>query len=87
MEGEGEGREQGVGSRSPTRESVDGYSHHDHQKGDFQVSKRGSLLCKGSGQKGEQGEGLDKRTIFIKCCTYMYHAHVSPHLMNVAFRL
>ncbi len=32
--------------------SVDGNSHQDHQKGDFQVIKRGSLLCKASGQKG-----------------------------------
>jgi hypothetical protein len=36
--------------------SVDEYLHHDHQKGDFKVSKRGSLLYRGSGRKGEQGE-------------------------------
>ncbi len=55
--------------------SVDGHLHHDHQKGDFQVSKKGVSLHKGtgSGQKGEQGGGLTSRTIFMKCCKYMYH--------------
>ncbi len=57
-EGGREGREQGVGSRSSTRDpSVDGHSHHDHQKGDLPVSKKGWLVVqrRGSGHKGEQG--------------------------------
>ncbi len=32
--------------------SVDGHSHHDHQKRDFQVSKRGSYI-QGKQAKGE----------------------------------
>jgi hypothetical protein len=37
--------------------SVDKHSHHEHQKGDFQVSKGGYSLCeqKGRGVKGEWG--------------------------------
>jgi hypothetical protein len=35
--------------------SVDGHSHHDHQKGDFQVSKR--VVYKGeAGKGGSKGE-------------------------------
>jgi hypothetical protein len=56
---EGRGR---VGSKGwavdhQPRTSVDGHLHHNHQKGDFQVSKKGCSLHKGmgSGQKGEQG--------------------------------
>jgi hypothetical protein len=38
--------------------SVDGHLHHDHQKRDFQESKKGGSLHKGtgSGQKGSKGE-------------------------------
>jgi hypothetical protein len=37
--------------------SVDGHSHHDHQKGEFQVSKKGWFIVQGmgNGHKGEQG--------------------------------
>jgi hypothetical protein len=37
--------------------SVDGHLHHDHQKGDFQVSKKGWFVVqrRGNGHKGEQG--------------------------------
>jgi hypothetical protein len=55
---------------------VDGHSYHDHQKRDFQVSKKGGSLHKGtrSGQNREsKGDGLAGRTIFMKCCMYMYH--------------
>ncbi len=75
MGGEGEGREQGVDSRSPTRDER-GHSHNDHQKRDFQVSEKGGSLHKGTGCgqiRGARGEGLAGRTIFMKCCTYMYH--------------
>jgi hypothetical protein len=49
--------------------SVDGHSHHDNQKRDFQVSKKGWFITQGNGkgaQKGSKGEGLVSRTIFIK---------------------
>jgi hypothetical protein len=36
--------------------SVDGHSHHDHQKGDFQVSKRGSLSYGEAGKRGSKGK-------------------------------
>jgi hypothetical protein len=36
--------------------SVDGHSHHDHQKGDFQVSKRGSYHTGQAGKRGSKGE-------------------------------
>ncbi len=54
--------------------SVDGHSHHDHQKGDFQVSKKGWFIVQemGSRHKGEQRGELANRAIFTKCCTYMY---------------
>jgi hypothetical protein len=70
--GEGEGREQGVGSRSST-----GDSHHDYQKRDLQVSKRGCLLRKETGSRQKMGAkrgGLASRAIFMKCCMYMYHS-------------
>jgi hypothetical protein len=77
--GEGEGREQGWAVDHQPGTSVDGNSHHDHQKRDLQVSKRGGSLYKemGSGQKkGVKGRGLASRAIFMKCCMYMYPAHV-----------
>jgi hypothetical protein len=55
--------------------SVDGHSHHDHQKGDFQVSKKGWFIVQemGSGQRGEsKGVELANRAIFTKCCMCMY---------------
>ncbi len=63
---EGKGR---VGSKGwavshQPRTSVDGHSHHDHQKG--------VVHLKGGREKGKQGEGLDSRTIFMKYCTHMY---------------
>jgi hypothetical protein len=36
--------------------SVDGYSHHDHQKGDYQVSKKGSLDTGEVGKRGSKGK-------------------------------
>jgi hypothetical protein len=38
--------------------SVDGYSHHNHQKRDFQVSEKGGSLHKVAGKKGARGGGL-----------------------------
>jgi hypothetical protein len=37
--------------------SVDGHSHHDHQKGDFQVSEKGWFVVqrRGNRHKGKQG--------------------------------
>jgi hypothetical protein len=40
--------------------SVDGHSHHDHQKRDFQVNKRGGSSHKGTGsghKSGARGKG------------------------------
>jgi hypothetical protein len=84
--GRREGREQGVGSRSSSRDH--GHSHHDHQKGDFQVSKKGGSLCKEreTGTRGSKRE-LVNRAIFTKCCTCVYRCHVFSHLMNVVFRV
>jgi hypothetical protein len=42
---------------------VDGHSHHDHQKRDLQVSKKGVVhLCKGlkAGKEGSRGGGIDQ---------------------------
>jgi hypothetical protein len=42
---------------------VDGYSHHDHQKRDLQVSgKKGSWFLErvGNGQRGEQTRGISQ---------------------------
>jgi hypothetical protein len=57
--------------------SMDGHSHHDQQKRDFQVSKKSGSSHKGNGkqaQKGSKVGGSAKRTIFMKCCTCMYHS-------------
>jgi hypothetical protein len=42
---------------------------------------------KKKGKGGKQGEELDSRMGFTKCCTYVCFAHVCLHLMNVVFRL
>jgi hypothetical protein len=39
--------------------SVDGHSHHDHQKGDFQVSKKGWFITQRNGKRA-QGEAKGK---------------------------
>jgi hypothetical protein len=87
---EGEGR---VGSKGWAVDhqpgtSVDGHSHHDHQKEDFQVSEKGGSLYKEgeTGTRGSKGEFVN-RAIFTKCCTCVYRCHVLSHLMNVVFRL
>jgi hypothetical protein len=69
--------------------SVDEHSHHNHQKGDLQVSKKGVARCAKKGKvgiRGSKGE-LVNRAIFTKCCTSMHRCHVYSHLMNVVFRL
>jgi hypothetical protein len=54
---------------------VDGHSLHDYQKRDLQVSKKGVVhSCKGlkMGKEGSRGEGLSKRTVFMKVlCVYV----------------
>jgi hypothetical protein len=75
---EGKGRDESKGwavDHQPGT-SVDGHSHHDHQKRDIQVSKRGGSLYKGMGsgqERGAKGGRLASRSIFMKCCMYMYH--------------
>jgi hypothetical protein len=54
---EGRGR---VGSKGwavdhQPRTSVDGHSHHDHQEGDFQVSKKGWFITQKNGKAGTKG--------------------------------
>ncbi len=60
---------------------MDGYSHHDHQKKDLQVSRKGLVdSCKGVKKIGKEGSkgggGPAKRAVFMKvlyiyiyCCT------------------
>ncbi len=50
--GEGKGGSKGWAVDHQPGMSVDGHSHHDQQKGDFQVSKKGVVCC---AKKGEQG--------------------------------
>ncbi len=54
---------------------MDGHSHHDHQKRDLQVSRKGVVdLCKGVviGKEGSKGSQL-KEQHFLKCLyVYMY---------------
>jgi hypothetical protein len=66
--------------------SVDGHSHHNHQKGDFKVSEKGWFIAQRR-EAGTRGGELDDRAIFTKYCMYMYHAHMYSHLMIVVFRL
>jgi hypothetical protein len=42
---------------------VDGHSHHDHQKRDLQVSKKGLK----TGKEGSRGEGNDIGVPSVKC--------------------
>ncbi len=85
--GEGEGTEQGVGSRSPTGTSVDGHLHHDHQKRDLQVSKKGWFIyARGlkAGRRGKQEGGIGQQndiheSVVCICIT----AHECSHLMNI----
>ncbi len=60
------------------RKSVNGNSHHDHQKSDLQVSKKGWYLCKGlkMGKEGSRWEGLANRVVFIK----MLYVYLSLHM-------
>jgi hypothetical protein len=70
--------------------STDGHSHHVHQKGDFQVSKKRVVHHTKeweAGTGGSKGERLANRTIFMECCTCMYRCTCVSHLMNVVFRL
>ncbi len=69
---------------------MDGHSHHDHKKRDFQVSKKGGSLHKGTGSGQKRGaRGKDwlverySRSAVRICIT----AHVCMHLMNAVFRL
>jgi hypothetical protein len=72
--------------------SVDGNSHHNHQRRDLQVSKKGWFIyARGleAGQKREAGGGgvgqqsdIHESAVHI-CIT----AHVCSHLMNIVFRL
>ncbi len=60
--GGGELRSKGWAVDHQPGTSVDGHSHHDHQKRDLQVSKRGGSLMQRaeSGQRGKQGGGISQ---------------------------
>ncbi len=72
---------------------MDGHSHHDHQKRDLQVSRKGVVdSCKGveNGQRGKGKGGSAKRAVHVKvlACTYIYIvSRVYLQLMNIVFRL
>jgi hypothetical protein len=60
------------------RMSVNGHLHHDHQKGDLQVSKTGWFIyAKGLkvGKEGSRGEGLASRALFME----VLYVYVSLH--------
>jgi hypothetical protein len=61
------------------RTSVDGHSHHDHQKEDIRVSKKGWFIyAKGLkvGKEGSRGEGLASRALFME----VLFVYVSLHM-------
>ncbi len=71
---------------------MDGHLHHDHQKRDLQVSKKGVFYsCKGlkMGKEGSRGEGSDIRLVLMNenAVHLCIVAHVCSHLMNIVFRL
>jgi hypothetical protein len=55
--------------------SVDGHLHHDHQRKDLQVSKKGWFIY-ARGLEQANGEGLASRAIFMK----MLYVYVSLHM-------
>ncbi len=58
---------------------MDGHWHHDHQKTDLQVSKKGVFYsCKGlkMDKEGSRGEGSDIRSVLMK----MLYVYVSSHM-------
>ncbi len=71
--------------------SVDGHSHHDHQKRDLQVSKKGWFIyARGleAGKKGKQGGGDWPADDIHESAVRLYiTAYVCLHLMNIVFRL
>jgi hypothetical protein len=59
--------------------SVDGHSHHDHQKRDLQVSQKGWFTyARGleAGKEGSGGEGLASKAVFMK----VLYVYVSLHM-------
>jgi hypothetical protein len=72
--------------------SEDGHSHHDHQKWDLQVSKKGWFICaRGliAGKRGKQvgGGGGQQSDIHESAVRICITAQVCSHLMNIVFRL
>jgi hypothetical protein len=69
---------------------VDGHSHHDHQKRDLQVSRKGVVdSCKGDklGREGSKGDQI-KNSIFESACTCICLFHVCYlQLLMIVFRL
>ncbi len=57
-----------------------GHSHHDHQKRDLQVSKRGGSFTQGDWKQAKEGSsgggGLASRAIFMK----VLYVYVSLHM-------
>ncbi len=70
---------------------MDGFSHHDHQKRDLQVSRKGVIdswkgvnIGKREAKRGGQLNGQHHES----ACTYKYVVtHVYLYLMNIVFRL
>ncbi len=57
MGGEEEGREQGWAVDHQPGMSVDGHLHHDHQKGDFQVSNKGWFISQRNRKRAKEKAG------------------------------
>jgi hypothetical protein len=66
---------------------VDGHSYHDYQKGDFQVSKKGSLYSGEAGKRGSKGKDWIAERYSWNAVRICIIAHVCSYLMNVVFRL
>jgi hypothetical protein len=70
--------------------SLDGHLHYNHQKGDFQVSKKGWFITQRDGKQA-QGEAKGGNWLTEQYSWSSVHvctsAHVYSHLMNVVFRL
>jgi hypothetical protein len=62
---------------------VDGHTHHDHQKRNLQVSKKGvghSMHGVEDGQKESRGEGLFKTAVFMKVLYIFVSLHMCAHI-------
>jgi hypothetical protein len=66
---------------------VDKHSHHELQKGDFQVSNKGDSLCEQGGERCKGGNGGIGNGHYPWDVMYMYSYSYVFMLIKVVFRL